>query len=149
MPAGRTPPVRKGFYGRSATLDEVNMMKKRIVALAICAALAALPLTASARGHDNDDAVLGGVLGAVVGGIIGSTLAPPPPYTVYDYDGPPPVVVERPAPPVVIGGYGPPPVVVEPYGPPRHRHWRDDWRWREHRWHERHEHRRDWRHDRD
>jgi hypothetical protein len=84
-------------------------MKKWIVALGACAALATFPMGAFAHGYDTDDAVVGGIIGGVVGGLIGAGGLPV-------YVAPAPVVV-APA-PVVVERYAPAPVVIEPYGPP-------------------------------
>jgi hypothetical protein len=98
-------------------------MRRRIVALGVCAVLATLPLQAQADRYHGVDPFVGGVVGGVVGGLIGSAIAPRPVYVapapvVVQRYAPAPVVVER-YPPVVVDRYpAPPPVVVRRYGPP-------------------------------
>ena len=112
-------------------------MKKWMVALGTCAALATLPMHASAHGYTAADAALGGLVGGALGGLIGSAIAP---YPVYEA----PVVVERYAPtPIVVERYVREPVYVERYERPvvvyrgGHRHWHDHDR-RRHDRHRRH-----------
>jgi hypothetical protein len=105
-------------------------MKRWIVVLGTCAALSALPMHASAHGHGDGSAVLGGIVGGVVGGLIGSTITP---YPVYAATAP--IVVERYAPaPIVVESYAPPQAVYYPAG---RRGWYDR-EWRGHPRHERH-----------
>ncbi|MGD9613210.1 MAG: hypothetical protein AB7V22_09965 [Kiritimatiellia bacterium] len=86
------------------------------------AAVLALPLTASARHHQNGDVFAGVVIGVLAGAMLanaadGGTVyvappPPPPPPPTYVYYGPPPGSYGYPPP----SYYGPPP---PPCAPPR------------------------------